>query len=42
MGGAELQAKLSGHPSIPLLDYHLTVLVEAGEVVVEDGIYRLS
>lgn len=42
MSSMDLRAKLPTDASISLVNYHLTVLVNAREVVSKDGLYRLA
>lgn len=42
MSRSELQARLVGNAPLSVVNYHLTVLLDAGAVVNEDGLYRLA
>lgn len=41
LSSAELRAKLPGDTPMSVVNYHLSVLVSAGEVAVADDLYRL-
>lgn len=41
LSSAELRARLAGGTPMSVVNYHLSVLVNAGEVVGDDGLYRL-
>lgn len=42
MSSDQLRARLPSDATIPVVNYHLGVLVDGKEVVHEDGIYRLA
>lgn len=42
MTNADLRGRLASDAPISVVNYHLSVLVQAGEVVNEDGLYRLA
>jgi len=41
MSRVDLQARLAGNAPLSVVSYHLTVLLDAKEIVSEDGLYRL-
>jgi hypothetical protein len=42
MSRGDLQAKLAGNATLSVVNYHLKVLLEAREIVSENGLYRLA
>lgn len=42
MSRLDLQAKMAGNVPLAVVNYHLTVLLDARQIVNEDGLYRLA